>query len=312
VGNPYNVRYTSPTVNNSVSNDHRNLVNAWLGPESASMARVGRGSYGSVFRIQMTDAMKNTFDPVFRSKRDFPHIVGHLADIPTHKPVAMKIVTMPRGKNTRGGFASIWREMYTHWKLCHEDPKTVDGGQTVYDIRKVIPVLYAAGYDRKARAAIFFMELMTGNTLGDTVKLYWPKKLFPAEIAANVEYAVVCLFLNGYIHVDLHPGNIYVTPDNRVKIFDFGFSARIEKKYVYRFSVYLVTYGPDAIEAFWNDIGEKIGNAAVLARQKTYPGGVNRWFRDITIIQRLKQITDPTLLNFYRWRTWIPKQASQT
>jgi ubiquinone biosynthesis protein len=43
----------------------------------------------------------------------------------------------------------------------------------------------------------------------------------------TLEAAGRLLFVDGFVHCDLHPGNVYVTPDGQVVILDAGFSAEI-------------------------------------------------------------------------------------
>ena len=298
------IGYASPTeaLGQTMLDAHADLIQFWLGPH-AHPTRIGQGTYGSVFRVHMSHPVKLYFHKVFSSRKDFPHKVGSVADIPSNKYVAMKIIVMPPGKNDGGSLASILREIRTHWTLTHKEPIHLGGKE--YDIRKVIPMLYVAGFDRRARAAIMFMDFMKGFRLSE-----YPAPRIPSVVVAHIEYAIVCLFLHGFLHIDFHPGNIFVDKHNRVKIFDFGFAATLQPRYIDEFKVYLQTHDTSAIDAFWHDIGEGYGDAAVLARRRVYPRTPTQWYRNITILEKLKTLVDnPAELEWYRHRIWVPTQV---
>ena len=302
------IGYKSPTagIGEAFKDEFMDLGHYWLGPESGSMQLIGQGTYGSVFKIHVKPAMKDIFESIFGS-HEFSYKVGYLRTIPSHKYVAMKIILMPRGKDDGGSYASMVREIRTHWKLCGKSPLTI-GGKT-YDVQKVIPKLYAAGFDRRARAAVMFMEFMNGYRLADIVN-YLPRH---PRVVANIEYAIACLFLNGFLHIDFHPGNIFVdmhSAEKKVKIFDFGFAAELEPRYIAVFAKYLQTRGPAAIKDFWHDVGETYGDAAIVARHHAYPRTPLRWYRNVTILGKLENLVNPAELDHYRHATWIPAQLS--
>ena len=281
---------------------------SWLGlagPDATSMRRIGSGSYGTVFALRTTPDMMRAFEPIFAS-RDFLRKVGAVGNIPSSAFVAMKIVLMPRGYDDRGSYMSILREMSTHGFLSRAPPKRLS--DRMYDIAAVVPTLYAAGYDRRARAAVFFMEYMHGYGIHDIARS--TQQQFPPVILAQIEYALACLFLNGFVHIDFHPGNIfYDAQTGRVKIFDFAFAAAIHPAYVYRFTVYLQTHGSRAIDAFWRDVGEMHGDAAVLARHRAFPRAPSMWHRNVSILNSLERlIADQGALAYYRRMLWIPAQ----
>jgi len=278
------------------------LSAAWFGQGGLTMRRIGAGSYGTVFALHVTPAMREIFRPTFESP-EFVHTVGRIDAVPVSVPIAMKIVLLPRGTNARGSYMSMLREMRVHWALCHVPPKQLGG--KVYDIASVIPTLYAAGYDRRARAAVFFMEHMHGYSIHTIAR-----PPFPPIVLVHIEYALACLFLNGFVHVDFHPGNMfYDTRTGRVKIFDFAFAATLHPTSVSRFAWYLQTHGVHAIDAFWRDVGEMHGNAAVLARSRTFPGAPTAWYRNVSVLAALQgMVHDIPALTRLRWMVWVPEQ----
>ena len=85
--------------------------------------------------------------------------------------------------------------------------------------------VYDAGQDR---GALFIaMELLVGESLEDIMK---DKRLGPHEIVkigVQVAEALDYAHQQGIVHRDIKPSNIILTPDDQVKITDFGI-ARIE------------------------------------------------------------------------------------
>ncbi|MGV9308792.1 ABC1 kinase family protein [Nonomuraea sp. NPDC003727] len=76
---------------------------------------------------------------------------------------------------------------------------------------------------------------------GVLVMEYLPglRRIEPAELPAEVAELVVrrvlrcayrMLFINGLVHCDLHPGNLYIAPDGGIVILDAGFVVRLEPK----------------------------------------------------------------------------------
>src|SRR5205823_11197375 len=63
------------------------------------------------------------------------------------------------------------------------------------------------------------MELVEGKTLAELLPLPVPRAL---AIAADVLAALGYAHERGVIHRDVKPANIFVTPDGRVKLGDFG------------------------------------------------------------------------------------------
>ena len=76
----------------------------------------------------------------------------------------------------------------------------------------------------RVRGAILFMEYVDGTTMGD--KDFSRPVGEVLRLFAEVAMGLHAMHLAGYVHADVKPSNIMVTTDDRVKLIDFGQSAR--------------------------------------------------------------------------------------
>jgi eukaryotic-like serine/threonine-protein kinase len=89
-----------------------------------------------------------------------------------------------------------------------------------------IAALY--GLEEAGDQHFLVMELVEGQTLADRLTL---GPLEPGEtvaIAIQIADALDAAHEKGVVHRDLKPGNIKVTPDDRVKVLDFGLAKAVE------------------------------------------------------------------------------------
>lgn len=77
---------------------------------------------------------------------------------------------------------------------------------------------------------VLVMEMLKGTPLSDKVAL----EAMDVDRQAVVEAALDCyfqmVFRHGFFHGDLHAGNFFVLPDNRIGLIDFGIVGRLNRK----------------------------------------------------------------------------------
>ncbi len=90
-----------------------------------------------------------------------------------------------------------------------------------------IAAIYGAEEDGASRYIV--MELVEGDTLAERLnhgRMPVPDAL---RIALQVAEALEVAHDKGVIHRDLKPANVKVTPENRVKVLDFGLAKAMER-----------------------------------------------------------------------------------
>jgi len=306
--------YTSPhdIETSPMSNEYFKIASSMFGGFHVhDFVRKGKGTYGTAYRLtNITPHMRTEFAKYFSH---LAHSKGDPATLPN--TVIVKFILFPRGDVSQRHlsiFSGVLREIDAQWDLSRAEPVTV-GGKT-FDASSVVPKLYAAGYDRKSRVGIMVMEELKGEMFGSH-----GRETMPAWYVAKLEYAMACLYLNDYLHMDLHNGNVMVDPAKKtVRILDFGLAAKIPGTAAI-FKSYLMHYKEKAIDEFWNAYGDPRGNSVVHHRKNLY-GTTTKWFRNITILQRARTFVDQAELERERSKTWVisppppppPPQHSQS
>lgn len=79
----------------------------------------------------------------------------------------------------------------------------------------------------RVHGAILFMEYVDGVSMAD--KEFSPSLEEILRLFGEAAGGLHAMHLAGYVHADLKPGNIMVTPDGAVKLIDLGQSARIHE-----------------------------------------------------------------------------------
>ncbi len=79
----------------------------------------------------------------------------------------------------------------------------------------------------RVRGAILFMEYVPGHSMSDR-EFHWtlPQLM---ELFVQVAHGLNAMHLAGWVHADLKPHNMMLTPDHQVKLIDLGQSSRIRE-----------------------------------------------------------------------------------
>ena len=128
--------------------------------------------------------------------------------------VAIKIITEAFSHHPQA-LKALQRESRKTQKLPHKNIVAV------YD------------FDRDGNRAFMTMELLVGHSLKEVIKAN-PEGLPPEhaqDIVVGICKALAFAHANNIVHSDLKPGNIFLTTDHTVKVFDFGI-ARAAKESV--------------------------------------------------------------------------------
>ena len=121
--------------------------------------------------------------------------------------VAVKLVTVP----TDEGAQRAGEEARLLARLSHPS---------------LVPV-YDAGTDENDRPWVV-MELVQGETLGDTIRRGALDPLRTARVGRAVAEALAYVHAQGLVHRDVKPGNVLVGDDGRVRLTDFGIARLVD------------------------------------------------------------------------------------
>jgi serine/threonine-protein kinase len=92
-------------------------------------------------------------------------------------------------------------------------------------IRKTYELRFVRRRLTKVKSAILFMEYVDGVALNDPdFSCPLPRLL---QYFGKVAEGLQAMHRGGFVHADLKPGNILITPDQRVKLIDFGQACRM-------------------------------------------------------------------------------------
>ena len=278
---------------------------------------------GNVYDIRFTkDNLKQLerYRPYFKRKVSR----GEQSEkIPTDKHLIVKLVLISRDKQPQPEMYTsiakeITREIRIQGRLTDARSKTIAGKK--YDIQNVIPKLYYGGFD--GHVGLIIMEKLPGTTLTEVLMRTDVSLETLRWIIAKFEYALCCLFLNGYIHGDLHSYNVQIDMHNRsVYLLDFGRTITMTPGLVKDFERYLVQHRQHAIMEFWKNKAEPYGNAAVYERAKKYPSA-RAWWSNVGVVSRLATaVMDQEKTLFYdnkeltlkklRDEIWVPEKPEK-
>jgi serine/threonine protein kinase len=176
-------------------------------------------------------------------------------------------LTSPLG---RGGMGQVWEAADTRLdrrvavKLLNEQSLAGDASDLVRRFAREaaitaglrhpgVPVVYDVGtYEN---GLFLVLELVRGSTIADLVAEQGPLPVaWAAGIAAQVAAVLVSAHERSYVHRDIKPQNVMVTPDGTVKVLDFGVAAVLDQAGISRIT----------------RTGEAIGTPAYMAPEQLH------------------------------------------
>ena len=100
-------------------------------------------------------------------------------------------------------------------------------------------VLFPALVDELCTSKVLVMDFIEGvKVLPFSSTHADPKKL----AAIGFRVLLKMIFVDGFVHADLHPGNIFVTPDDRVAILDLGLVGELDDAHRRGFARYFAAW----------------------------------------------------------------------
>lgn len=187
------------------------MIESW-GASNAEMRSVkllGEGVSGSVYEVPAHVArlapLKTSYIVMRRG-------------IPRGGSVAVKFQTIKDMRDLRDAI----RETQTH-AIASSDPSPSSPKRPadIPSLTGFVPALYAAWYDASSRLFVTFMDMVSGEPLGDIIE---ERLLKPSELS-QLKRAFAALWFRGIFHADAHGDNVFVDPrasPPRVSIIDFG------------------------------------------------------------------------------------------
>jgi len=169
------------------------------------------------------------------------------------REVAIKIVR-PEIVHAPGSLARLEREARILASLHH--PR--------------IAVLF--GLEEANGAPALAMELVEGQTLSERLRQKGPFAIEPAlRVALQLAEAIEAAHERGIVHRDLKPGNIKLTPEDEIKVLDFGLARALAQE-----------PGPDelaaapTVDASLTRMGALIGTPAYMAPEQAEGASADR------------------------------------
>lgn len=98
--------------------------------------------------------------------------------------------------------------------------------------------------DEYCNEGILVMEFMDNLVRID--KLNWEEAEYQQSLITGLRALYHMIFVDGFIHCDLHPGNMYLCKGGKVVILDTGFTARMEREDRYQFAAFFLGIGINA------------------------------------------------------------------
>lgn len=180
---------------------------------------VASGSIACVYRAQLRDGR----DVAVKLRR--PHIASRMAaDLAIMQAFATLAQRFPKCKGMPIGELTDYLSVAIlgQLDLSHEAANLEHLAQCLRDVDGVrVPRVVRDASRSGCLVMEFFQDLDAANVRAHSDEVR-------AELARTaLSAAGELLFEHGFVHCDLHPGNMYVTPSGDIVILDAGFSARV-------------------------------------------------------------------------------------
>ncbi|EFH88433.1 ABC1 kinase family protein [Ktedonobacter racemifer] len=105
-------------------------------------------------------------------------------------------------------------------------------------------VLFPVLIEKYCSQAILVMEFIDGLVRID--QLHWEEAEYQESLITGLRVLYHMIFLDGFIHCDLHPGNLYLRKRGQVVILDTGFIAKMEPTDRYQFAEFFLGIATNA------------------------------------------------------------------
>jgi serine/threonine protein kinase len=194
-------------------------------PEKYGAKQIGAGAFGTVFLVRTSQRLLTDLQTFFR--------YGGGKILASYPPVGTPIIIKITKQNTRDSDSSFYKtnvmENVVHKRLFVAPCGKL--GTRALCISKYVPKFFMSCIFGRPR---HLKSLTVMDSAGDTdLNTFVKGKSVPANLFVEVERAICVMWLNGYIHGDLHRENIMIdTKRHTVKIIDFGFSLKLPSKFV--------------------------------------------------------------------------------
>lgn len=154
-------------------------------------------------------------------------ITYNALDIPTNKQLAIKEY-FPSALVQRDSAQSLEARPISAdtARIYHDDLAVFDAeAKVLVGLRDIPNIVKAKDYFAENNTAYLVMEYVQGETLKDHL-LHYPEGRMPEDqlmkMVRPLIYAISRVHAAGIIHRDISPDNIVITPENQLKLLDFG------------------------------------------------------------------------------------------
>ena len=132
------------------------------------------------------------------------------------------------------------------------------------------------GLERAEAVTFLVLELVPGETLADRLA----HGALPIDqvllIAKQIVDALDAAHSSGVVHRDLKPANIKVTPDDRVKVLDFGLAKAMERSHGTEPASHAQSMSPTMTTPAMTGVGVILGTAAYMAPEQARGKNVDK------------------------------------